>query len=483
MTQLDEVLLERRMTEVERARAWSPRVISKIEGLLRSGDEAGLHRINPLAFARQRGLAESEAIDLFLHAACAGLFQMGWDVICPHSGMVLDSFGTLRALRSHFACGLCDIEGETHLDDFIEVTFTVDPQVRRLQLHEPERLSVEDFHWKLRFSQTGRLPGGGPRFLDFLQPMVRGMTFLPPGSLTKVHGELGAGAISGVNAQNQTGFTLPVAGTHATSPTLVRMQYDDQGFRTDVVAVPPGPVQFEVENTGTRRGSLLLINWPPEIVAMPLKPSLEFEPYLSGGMLLARQTFRRLFRSERVEDNEGLGVRQVTLLFTDLKGSTAMYERLGDLNAYALVRQHFTLIADAVQAYSGAVVKTIGDAVMAAFFRPEDGVSAALRMLEEIGRFNQARGAPDIILKIGAHSGHSIAVTLNDNLDYFGQTVNIAARVEALANAGEICLSETVYTAPGVRDLLAGCRVSACDASLRGIAGDTRVYHVTTPRP
>src|SRR5689334_8734883 len=101
MAQLDEALLERRMTEVERARAWSPRVISKIEALLRGGDEAALHRANPLAFARERGLIESEAIDLFLHATRAGLFKMGWDVLCPHSGMVLDSFGTLRALKSH----------------------------------------------------------------------------------------------------------------------------------------------------------------------------------------------------------------------------------------------------------------------------------------------------------------------------------------------------------------------------------------------
>jgi class 3 adenylate cyclase len=483
MAQLDEALLEHRMTEVERARAWSPRVISKLEGLLRSGDEAALHRINPLAFARERAVSESEAVDLFLHAARAGLFQMGWDVLCPHSGMVLDSFGTLRALKSRFVCGLCDIEGETHLDDFIEVTFTVDPQVRRLPLHEPEQLSVEDFHWKHRFSATGRLPGGGPRFLDFLQPMVRALTFLPPESLTRVRAELGPGAISGVNAQNQTGFTLPVAGTPAASPTRVRVQYDHQGFRSEAMAVPPGPVEFEVENTRPERGSLLLINWPPEVVAAPVKPSLEFEPYLSGGMLLTRQTFRRLFRSERVEDTEGLGVRQVTLLFTDLKGSTAMYQRLGDLNAYALVRQHFTLIADAVQANAGAVVKTIGDAVMAAFFRPEDAVSAALRMLEEIGRFNRERGATDIILKIGAHAGHSIAVTLNENLDYFGQTVNIAARIEALADAGEICLSETVYTAPGVQDLLSGCRISASDALLRGIAEGTRVYRVSTPRP
>ena len=161
------------------------------------------------------------------------------------------------------------------------------------------------------------------------------------------------------------------------------------------------------------RGSLLLINWPPEIVAQTVKPPLDFDPYMSGGMLLAKQTFRRLFRSERVDEREGLGIRQVTFLFTDLKGSTAMYERLGDLNAYALVREHFALLGAVVQEHSGAIVKTIGDAVMAVFSRPADAVAAALHILGDIERYNREHGEPGIILKIGAHCGSSIAVTLN----------------------------------------------------------------------
>ena len=112
-------------------------------------------------------MREPEAIDLFLHAARAGLFDMHWDILCPHSGLVLESFGKLRALKSHFVCGLCDIDGETELDDFIEVTFSVSPQVRRLSLHDPDSLSVEDLHWKLHFSGTGRLPGGETRFRRF----------------------------------------------------------------------------------------------------------------------------------------------------------------------------------------------------------------------------------------------------------------------------------------------------------------------------
>ncbi|TIU57092.1 MAG: adenylate/guanylate cyclase domain-containing protein, partial [Mesorhizobium sp.] len=167
-----------------------------------------------------------------------------------------------------------------------------------------------------------------------------------------------------------------------------------------------------------------------------------------------------------------------TFLFTDLKGSTAMYERLGDLNAYALVREHFALVNAAVQQHSGAVVKTIGDAVMAVFSQPSDAISAALHIFEEIDRFNGDHEGPGIILKIGAHCGPSIAVTLNDNLDYFGQTVNVAARVQSLAEAGQICISEALHSAPGVSEMLAGHRVVAFDAPLRGVEGDATVYRI-----
>jgi class 3 adenylate cyclase len=281
-----------------------------------------------------------------------------------------------------------------------------------------------------------------------------------------------------VNIQTQAAFMLPVAGEPVSTPTIVRIGYDGQRFSPSLSLVPPGPAVIEVENSGPSRGSLLLLNWPPEIVAIKTKPALEFEPYISGGALLARQTFRRLFRSERVDEREGLGIRQVTFLFTDLKGSTAMYERLGDLNAYALVREHFALLDAAAHEHSGAIVKTIGDAVMAVFSRPTDAVSAALYILAEIERFNREHGAPGILLKIGGHCGPSIAVTLNDNLDYFGQTVNVAARAQSLADAGDICITEALYTAPGVTGLLAGRKVVEFDAPLRGVEGIARVYRI-----
>jgi class 3 adenylate cyclase len=472
---ISEALLERCLTQIEQARTWSPRTMAKLEALVR-GDEANLYRVSPLAFGAERGVDGTEAVDLFLYAARAGLFRLQWDVLCPQSGMVVESFAALRTLRSHYVCGLCDLEGETNLDDFIEVSFTVTPEIRALAVHTPETLSVEDYHWRYRFSPAGRLPGG-PRFLDAFPPLVRALSYLPAGQTTTLRVNVAEGALSGVNVQSQAGFVFPVTRDAGPAP-VVRVRWTGARFECATRSVPPGDVVLEVENVGPARAPLLVVNWPLAMVQMTTKPSLDFGPLLTAGTLLARETFRRLYRTERIDDDEGLAIRQVTFLFTDLKGSTNLYSRLGDLNAYALVREHFGRLARVVVRHDGAVVKTIGDAVMAAFARPADAVKAALEMLAEVRQLNTERGSADVLLKIGAHCGRSIAVTSNETLDYFGQTVNIAARVQALADSDEIYLSETLYSVPGVAALLAGCQVTAADAHLKGIDEEVAVHRV-----
>ncbi|PJE19792.1 MAG: hypothetical protein CK431_30475, partial [Mycobacterium sp.] len=104
-----------------------------------------------------------------------------------------------------------------------------------------------------------------------------------------------------------------------------------------------------------------------------------------------------------------------------------LYERVGDATAYNLVREHFTLLAEVVRDHDGAVVKTIGDAVMASFDDPAQAVRAALAMQHRI--VAAASGAEPLVLKIGVHAGPSVVVTLNDRLDYFGSTVNMTARL------------------------------------------------------
>ena len=181
-----------------------------------------------------------------------------------------------------------------------------------------------------------------------------------------------------------------------------------------------------------------------------------------------------------IRTNEGIGVRDITLFFTDLKGSTALYDEIGDLNAFALVQQHFDRLQEVTVRHGGAIVKTIGDAIMATFAEPEAAVRAAVDMLHEIDGFNRGLPRKELLLKIGIHRGASIAVTLNDRLDYFGQTVNIASRVRALADANQIYLTHDVYELPGMAErLLAPFSVEPLRANLRGIHEEMPVFRVT----
>ena len=211
---------------------------------------------------------------------------------------------------------------------------------------------------------------------------------------------------------------------------------------------------------------------------------LRFDPYLTGKRLLTSQTFRGLFRSEVVGGAEGLAIRDVALLFTDIKGSTALYQRVGDLNAFQLVQRHFDWLREATVRHGGAVVKTIGDAVMAAYPDAARAVGAALEMRRAVGRAGRGQA---VSLKIGVHHGAAIAVTLNEQLDYFGQTVNIAARVQALADAGEIWVTEEVWGYPGVRELLAPYPAERRTVELRGVERPLGVLRIgdlgRPPRP
>ena len=181
------------------------------------------------------------------------------------------------------------------------------------------------------------------------------------------------------------------------------------------------------------------------------------------------------------EHRRGLAVQRPTLLFTDLKGSTALYDRIGDLKAFDLVRMHFGHLRGCISRNAGAPVKTIGDAVMADFVDPLDALRAALEMRDEIARFNAGSGEDLIGLKVGVHSGACLAVTLNDRLDYFGQTVNVAARVQGLADAGEVVITDDVLSVPGAEDLVTGLEIVPDNAELRGVVEAVRVHRLRGP--
>ncbi len=135
--------------------------------------------------------------------------------------------------------------------------------------------------------------------------------------------------------------------------------------------------------------------------------------------------------------------------------------------AYNIVRDHFAFLAAIVRSHDGAVVKTIGDAVMAAFGDPAEAVKAALAIQADIATFNATREKA-LVVKLGVHTGGSVIVNLNERLDYFGSTVNMAARLQGQSEGGDIVLSRAVADDPAVKPLLAAVPTRDESVSLKG---------------
>jgi len=204
---------------------------------------------------------------------------------------------------------------------------------------------------------------------------------------------------------------------------------------------------------------------------------------LTAPEVISLQAFRDLFAEATLRPGDDAGVSQVALLFTDLQGSTALYERVGDAAAYNIVREHFALLAAIVRDHDGAVVKTIGDAVMASFNDPAQAVRAALAMQARIRKSGEK--VRDLVLKVGVHAGPSVVVTLNDRLDYFGSTVNMAARLQGQSSGGDIVLSHAVADDPAVRDILTSTPKRREAVALKGFAESVefvRLLDVTQDR-
>jgi class 3 adenylate cyclase len=189
------------------------------------------------------------------------------------------------------------------------------------------------------------------------------------------------------------------------------------------------------------------------------------------------QEFRDLFSSEVLAPGQQHAIRHIALVFSDLKGSTRLYEGIGDAAAYSRVNRHFEFIRQAVSRFDGTIVKTLGDGVMCAFSQLEDALAAALAMQDEVAGWCLEEGIdPPLVLKLGVHVGPVIAMTANDRLDYFGRTVNVAARLGDQSSGGDVVLLSEVYDTVTLER--ADVTVERFGCRLRGVEGEQRLVRL-----
>jgi class 3 adenylate cyclase len=455
--------------------AVDPAVADAIAALLHGGQDAELNRINALEFATRTSLDEEKVISGFLHASRLGLFDLSWNVLCPGCSGVLGAHDTLKSLRPEdYHCGLCACGYEPSVDEQVEVAFTVSPRVRRIAAHDPNTLPLWEYYKQIFWSSGIDL--NKANFASLTDEVALDSLELPAGERAVLSLQLPAEFIIVFEPVTHSAHFIDVQGEPTKERQHLSLIYNKAHPPTGTMTFRPGPLRLSLDN---QAGVRVL---PSVFVAGDALHQLlgKRRPFLTAKRMLSNQTFRDVFKADNLDVDQRLKITSLTFLFTDLKGSTALYERVGDLAAFDLVRAHFRALLEIIAAEKGAVVKTIGDAVMATFIRPEHALMAGLRMRAAMDELNTQRGGKDLVVKIGIHEGPCLAVMLNERQDYFGQTVNIAARVQSLSTSQEIHVTAPVIDAPAVATILErqAIRPIQKHAALRGIADKMVVYEI-----
>jgi class 3 adenylate cyclase len=381
--------------------------VTRLLDWIRTGDDVDLHRIQVRERARAWKLPEIDVLRTALHATRAGLLDLSWDTICPHCRGLRDETGKLSQVKAHGHCESCRVDFTTDTAEAIEVTFRVHPSIRSV----PELLYCS--------AEPAR------------KDHVRVQRMLAPGEQVELRPHLPTGRYT-VWSGHRGGWYLDVD-----AGGVSELVYEDHPEGT-VVRASTEPL-VRVVNDGTE----------PEL--FKIERATWSDDALRPGMLLSFQEFRDLFSEDYIGADVKLAVGEQTLLFTDVVGSTAFYASRGDPAAFVEIKKHFDEVFAIVANHRGAVVKTIGDAVMATFVNPVDAVRASQQIHQA---FHPARTDTPIRLRISLNTGPCIAVRLNANADFFGGTVNVAAKLQALAEGYQIAMSDATYRSAGVADFL-----------------------------
>ncbi|RIK32288.1 MAG: hypothetical protein DCC56_00330 [Anaerolineae bacterium] len=390
----------------------NPELLKRLEEFFDQADELSIQRIRPYALADHWKTNRRAVLEMFLRATRAGIVDMSWDLLCPSCRGITEGHSNLADVRGDSHCNTCQIDFRANFDHNIEVVFRPNASVRAV-----------DF--------AAAFCVGSPQ----LQPHVALSQTLAPLRSLPIDVQLEPGRYN-MRVLTVSGSAAVIADASGASKADLRVtQY---GWTPE-------------DHRVSLHSTLNLINATDADSTFQLERAAWGDQAATAADVTALQVFRDLFATEVIRPGEEISVGSITLMFTDLRESTRLYRRIGDAPAFGRVREHFQLLEDEIAAEGGAIVKTMGDSVMAAFRHP----IAALRAVWKAQVKIMERGEPMLWLKAGMHKGPCIVVNLNGRLDYFGSTVNIAARLPGFSQGRELVFTEEIHNDPEVQEFLA----------------------------
>jgi class 3 adenylate cyclase len=415
------------------AQGYEMPLVRRLTQFLVEEPDFNLTRLRPYVLADRWQTPRRLTLELFLSAAKLGLLRMRWDIICPLCRGAKVSATSLDEIPKGSHCSTCNIDFEGDFSQNVELTFAAHPQIR------------------LTYDESYCI--GGP----MVTPHILIHQLLEPGETRTLSPiRLAEGAYHLRTQQPKVEQWLELAQALEEQATILAVAVEASAIQVNLVETAPATNGRE-----DKALALIITNKAPYRQRLYIERAAWYTDAVTAAQVTALQHFRDLFSDEVLRPGEEIGIQGMAILFSDLVGSTAMYNRWGDAASYSLVREQFAFLQRIVRQYEGAIVKTIGDAIMAAFFDPAKAVEAALTIQREINSFNATHPDEPLRIKLGVHYGPCIAVNLNGRLDYFGATVNLAARLEGQSQGGDVVISGKVYDDPAVQALLTSTPVQA----------------------
>ncbi len=413
-------------------------VVKRLQQHIQKGSEIDVVRMRPFELADKWNEDRYDTLKTFITATKAGALDLHWTVLCPNCRGVSTDTLTLAELKNETHCDTCNINYGTDLASSIEARFTVHPSIR---LARNETYCI-----------------GGPANI----PQILSQLRLQPNETRTEKLHLTSGNIRLRCFQTSNLINLPVV--ESSDNTVLNIFIDSTStIQTSTKELQPGSITITITNDSSN-----------EILFVIEKESWH-DNAATAALVTSLQEFRDLFPAEAVAPGAELGIASIAVLFTDLRGSTALYKSIGDTKAFEFVQNHFRYLTESVAKHHGGILKTMGDAIMATFASGSDALSAAVEMQSKWNLFKHEYGNYETLaLKIGIYEGSAIAINNKGKLDYFGTTVNVAGRLQKYSNGNDIIISERLTTNANLQQLLGDCKhsVEQFPAELKGLEAE-----------
>lgn len=387
-------------------------VVDVLSQFLLESPDPEVARIRPIEFARRFHLDEKIVTNACLLAVRHSMLTLLWDILCPICRVASDIQETLQSLAKHSHCPACNLDFDVDFSQSIEMIFRVHPEIRKVE--------------------TGTYCIGGPANFPHIVAQTR----------------------IRADERVQWGLALEAGAYRLRSPQLpylVEFRVDEkQGVgRWDIDLGKSRPQPPEAMRAGEQ--VIQIFNAADHEILIRLERTVSRDDAITASQASSLALFRELFPNQIMASGQLARVTKVTLMALSVRSLDQLYQSHGDSAMFEVVHDCLRLANEAVRHKGGAVIKMVGDGFLAAFEDPVGAVKIGLTLPKLIAESKASQGQP---VQIAIHRGDAMLTTINDRLDYFGKNVNAVFELLDSAESGDLLITQSVTSDPGVAALL-----------------------------